>query len=82
VFNCIPIPPFDGSRIVFALLPSKWYFAIMKYERIIMVIMLLALYAGLLSGPLNSMTNFLVNGMYDIVYTVCDWVQRLWNLVF
>ena len=33
VFNLIPIPPFDGSRIVNVLLPEKWYFKIMKYER-------------------------------------------------
>ena len=33
VFNLIPIPPFDGSRIVNVLLPRKWYFKIMKYEK-------------------------------------------------
>lgn len=35
VFNLIPLPPFDGSRIVNVLLPQKWYFKIMKYERYI-----------------------------------------------
>ncbi len=35
VFNLIPLPPFDGSRIVNVLLPKKWYFKIMKYERYI-----------------------------------------------
>ena len=33
VFNLIPIPPFDGSRIVNVLLPQKLYFKVMKYER-------------------------------------------------
>lgn len=33
IFNLIPIPPFDGSRILNAVLPDKWYFKIMKYER-------------------------------------------------
>ncbi len=37
VFNLIPIPPFDGSRIFYAFLPPKWYFGIMKYERYIML---------------------------------------------
>ena len=30
VFNLIPIPPFDGSRILFVFLPPKQYFGIMK----------------------------------------------------
>lgn len=34
VFNLIPIPPLDGSRILNVVLPPKTYFKIMKYERI------------------------------------------------
>lgn len=37
IFNLIPIPPLDGSRIAFMFLPSKWYFGLMKYERFIMI---------------------------------------------
>ncbi|MBQ9806568.1 MAG: site-2 protease family protein [Clostridia bacterium] len=44
-FNLIPIPPFDGSRIFFAFLPTKAYFAIMRYERQIMYGLLIALMA-------------------------------------
>lgn len=33
IFNLIPIPPFDGSRLLNALLPQRLYFKIMKYER-------------------------------------------------
>ena len=33
IFNLIPLPPFDGSRIVNVILPRKWYFKVMKYER-------------------------------------------------
>jgi len=44
-FNLIPIPPFDGSRIAFAFLPPKHYFAIMRYERQIMYGILIALVA-------------------------------------
>ena len=38
LFNLIPIPPLDGSRIAFMFLPAKWYFGLMKYERIIMIV--------------------------------------------
>lgn len=43
VFNLIPVPPFDGSRIFLVFLPPKTYFAIMRYERQIMMGLLLAL---------------------------------------
>lgn len=36
-FNMIPVPPFDGSRVAFVFLPTKAYFAIMRYERQIML---------------------------------------------
>ena len=36
VFNMIPLPPYDGSRILFAFLPPRAYFAVMKYERYIL----------------------------------------------
>lgn len=35
IFNFIPIPPLDGSRILYAVLPTKYYFGLMKYERYI-----------------------------------------------
>ncbi|MBR5452555.1 MAG: site-2 protease family protein [Clostridia bacterium] len=37
VFNFIPVPPLDGSRILFSFLPPKQYFAVMRYERQIMM---------------------------------------------
>ncbi len=39
-FNMIPLPPFDGSRFFSLFLPTKLYFAIMKYERYTMIIVL------------------------------------------
>lgn len=44
IFNLIPIPPLDGSRILTAILPPKIYFGIMKYER--------KIYLGLLAWML------------------------------
>ena len=44
-FNLIPVPPFDGSRIALIFLPTHLYFKIMRYERQIMLGLLLALFA-------------------------------------
>lgn len=70
IFNLIPIPPFDGSRIFYAFLPTNLYFKVMKYERVIMIVMLLLFATGLLSGPLSWLLDkveyglFAVSGMY------------------
>lgn len=53
LFNLLPIPPLDGSRILFAVLPAKYYFGMMKYERFISLAVILALVTGVLSTPLG-----------------------------
>lgn len=57
VFNLIPIPPFDGSRILFTFLPQKYYFKIMQYERYIFIAILALLYSGALDGPLSYISG-------------------------
>lgn len=63
VFNLIPIPPLDGSRILSVVLPDKIYFKIMQYERYIMIGILLLLYTGILSTPLGIVSNLVFNGL-------------------
>lgn len=57
VFNLIPVPPFDGSRIFYFVLPDKYYFSVMRYERQIMLITMVALFSGLLDLPLSLVTD-------------------------
>lgn len=57
VFNLLPIPPFDGSRMLLVFLPPKLYFGIMKYERYIFMGMFLLLMVGVLDGPLGFLNN-------------------------
>ena len=57
VFNLIPVPPFDGSRIFLLFLPEKLYFRLMKYERYIMIALLAAVWFGALDTPLYYLNN-------------------------
>ena len=59
VFNLIPIPPLDGSRIFSVFLSDKKYFAIMRYERYIMVLIATGVLNGLLSGLSSLMMKFI-----------------------
>ena len=57
VFNLIPVPPLDGSRIFLVLLPTDTYFKIMRYERYISIALMIALFFGFLDTPINFVTN-------------------------
>lgn len=70
VFNLIPIPPLDGSRILFAILPSKFYFGIMKYERYVMAAMFLLLLTGVLTTPLSYLSNLIYNAFNQLFYSI------------
>lgn len=64
VFNLVPVPPFDGSRVVFLFLPQKLYFRVMKYERYIMLAVLALVMLGVLDRPLSAAAGAVV-GLMD-----------------
>lgn len=53
VFNVIPIPPLDGSKVLNALLPRSTYYKILRYERYGFLVMMVVLYLGVLDTPLT-----------------------------
>lgn len=67
VFNLIPIPPLDGSRILQLLIPSKYYFKYMRYERYIILLVFALIFFGVLDGPLAFLENVIYNGMDAVI---------------
>ena len=67
IFNLIPVPPLDGSRILFVVLPDKYYFGIMRYEQYIRIALFVLLYVGLLDGPLTGMCALVMNGFNALI---------------
>ena len=65
IFNLIPLPPFDGSRIAYVFLPAKYYFGVMKYERYIMIAFLIFFWFGssFFSGAFEWLVNLLFRTM-------------------
>ena len=63
LFNLLPIPPLDGSRILNLFLPERIYFAIMKYEMFIFIGLFLILWTGILDGPLYFLNNLVYTGL-------------------
>ena len=66
VFNLIPIPPLDGSRILTAFLPDRTYYKIMQYERYIYLGFILLLFTNVLDAPLSFLRNAVMSFL-DII---------------
>ena len=66
VFNLIPIPPLDGSRILTAFLPDRTYYKIMQYERYIYLGFILLLFTNVLDVPLSFLRNAVMSFL-DII---------------
>ena len=63
VFNLLPIPPLDGSRIVTALLPAKLAYYYNKYEGYIMIAVFALLYFNILDNVIYFLRNGLLVGI-------------------
>ena len=64
IFNLLPVPPLDGSRILGLLLPEKIYWGLMRYERYIMLALMAVLWLGWLSTPLEYLTHWLLSLLF------------------
>ena len=67
VFNLIPIPPLDGSKVLFSLLPDSAYAWLMRYERYGMILLYILLFADVLDTPLTLLRTGLLNGLSSAV---------------
>ena len=97
IFNLIPVPPFDGSRILNVILPQRLYFKVMKYERQIYfgVIGWLFLgqyvYSALISIPIIARTPILATVaklfslsdiLSDTIMVIANGMLSFWIFIF
>ena len=74
VFNLLPVPPLDGSKIMFLFLPNRavaWFY---RYEGYIRLGLLLCLYLGFMDGIIgwgqNMVYRFFINRSLDLASLV------------
>ena len=90
LFNLLPIPPFDGSRLLNVFLPEKIYFEIMKYERYIYYSVLAWLFLGhyvtdlLRSIPIIASNSalYFVSGIFSLSGVLSNVIAGVSNLMF
>lgn len=96
VFNLLPIPPFDGSRILNVILPEKTYFAVMRHERKIYFGVLIWLLCGdtvanavrMLPIVQNSALLYNAAGVFSLsgmlstaIGFISDLMMKFWQLI-
>lgn len=69
VFNLLPVPPLDGSKILFSVLPDRVWLMLMRYERYGSFLLMGLLVLGLLDGPLSAMRT----AVLDWLAGFCLW---------
>ena len=67
VFNLIPIPPLDGSRVLELLIPDKYYYKFAQYERYIVIVIFGLIVFGVLDAPLAFLQNHLYSALDYVV---------------
>jgi len=74
VFNLIPIPPLDGSKVLFSLLPEKAYYILMRYERYGIIVLIIFL-------NMDSILNINVFGatIGRLTGTLVDALSWVWR---
>ena len=61
VFNLIPVPPLDGSKVVTAFFPGKFLDFMSKYEKYTYFILLILIFSGVLGKVLTPITSFIID---------------------
>ena len=69
VFNILPVPPLDGSKVLYAFLSEERYDKLMRYERYGMLVLLALVATGVLRGPLSTAAGWL----FDKLFVVAQW---------
>ena len=76
VFNIIPIPPLDGSKVLFSALSDDTYYKLMRYEQFGMIALLALVATGVLGKPLNTAISYVFDKMFFIAQFGFDIVAR------
>ena len=77
VFNLMPVPPLDGSKVLYSVISDEKYMKLMYYERYGMILMLILVSTGILGTPLSFVTESVFDLLFPIAQTTADWTAAL-----
>ena len=77
LFNLIPLPPMDGSKVLFSFLPDRLYMKLMRYERYGMIVIIIIMLTGIVDRPLNTASYFVFDKLFVLARAGFDLVVKL-----
>jgi Zn-dependent protease len=77
VFNIIPIPPLDGSKVLFSLLPDSAYMKLMRVERYGFIILMVVIYTNVLDSTIGAAASWIYGKLFYIAEGVFRAVLRV-----
>ncbi len=80
IFNLLPIPPLDGSKVLFSLLKDEDYYKLMHYERYGGIIMLILVATGVLGKPLNYAIDMVYSWLVPLAQAACAGIISLFYM--
>ena len=78
VFNILPFPPLDGSKILFSFLNDEGYRLVLRYERYGSLLLFALVWAGTLGRPLSAA----IDAVYDLLFPIAEGGFALSTLLF
>lgn len=78
IFNLIPVPPLDGSKVLFSVISDDAYRKLMRYERYGMIAMVVLMATGILGRPLSAA----ISAVYQALVPVANWGMVLVYNIF
>lgn len=67
VFNLLPFPPLDGSKILASILPTKYEYMFYKYERPLHLILIILIISNTIDKILSPLINMSLNLILRII---------------
>ncbi len=77
LFNLLPIPPLDGSKVLFSLIPDEYYMTLMRYERYGMILLIVFAFTGVTGQFLPRIIDTVFDWFLVPAQWVCDLSQKL-----
>ena len=80
VFNLLPLPPLDGSKVLFSFIPDEWYYKLMHYERYGSIIIFILFATGAVNRPVSAAVDAVCSMLVYFAQLGFDIVMKLFVL--
>lgn len=67
IFNLLPLPPLDGSKVLLVFLPVRWQSELLNLERYSLIILILLLYVGPVRDILSWLSGLVLFGFSTVL---------------